>query len=219
LSAPLLDLCSEILLESSGAQVTPALLLQLHEPDDSGFDDLRLRDERDIFRLSSCHILASIPTCGKGELRHGFAHGLDARFDGRGVFSQHVQSGSKGDHFDLNLLAEFAVMLSHIAHVIEGEIHNDGIIDVDLHSQPMRLLLPGSGADLLGSSADFGGGTDWAEMLICVLNVKASAMEATPAKAENDLFMELSLRVLAQVYPQRSHARICGSRTFHQMSA
>jgi hypothetical protein len=128
-------------LKSSGSQVTPASLLQLHEPDDAGFDDLRLRDERDIFRLSSCHILASIPTCGKGELWQGFAHGLDARFGGRGVISQHVQSGSISDHFDLNLLAERAVMLSHIAHVIQGEIHNGGVIDVDLHNRPMRLLL------------------------------------------------------------------------------
>src|SRR5712671_7604068 len=54
-------------LKSSGSQVTPASLLQFHEPDDSGFDDLRLRDDRDIFRLSSCHIFASIPTCRKGD--------------------------------------------------------------------------------------------------------------------------------------------------------
>ena len=45
-----------------------------------------------------------------------------------------MQSGSKGDHFDLNLLAELVVMLNHIAHVIEGESHNGGVIDVDLHS-------------------------------------------------------------------------------------
>ncbi len=104
----------------SGSQVTPASLLQFHEPDDSGFDDLRLRDQRDIFRLSSCHILARIPTCRKGELWHGFGHGFDARFDGGSVISQHVEPGSIGDHFDLNLLAERAVMLSHIAHVVEG---------------------------------------------------------------------------------------------------
>jgi hypothetical protein len=208
-------------LKSSGSQITPASLLQFHEPDDPGCDDLRLRDERDNFRLSFCHILASIPTGGKGELWHGFAHGLDARFDGRGVISQHVQSGSKGDHFDLNLLAELAVMLSNIVHVIEGEIHNDGVIDVDLHNQPMRLLLVGSGADLLGSRAVLilAGVLIWAEMLIRVLNAKASAMKATPAKTENDLIMVSSLRVRAQVYAQRSHAPICGSRTLHQMSA
>src|ERR1700730_4167055 len=136
-------------LGASGSQVAPALLLQFHEPDRTGFDDSRLRDERDIFGLNSHHILAGVPTCRKGKLWHGFAHGLDARFDGRGVVSQHVQSGSKRDHFDLNLLAEIAVILSHIAHVIEGKIHNGGIVDVDLHNQPMRLLL-------LGRAADFG---------------------------------------------------------------
>jgi hypothetical protein len=36
--------------------------------------------------------------------------------------------------------------------------------------------------------------------LICVLNTKASAMEATLAKTVNDLFMVFSLSVLAQVY-------------------
>src|ERR1700704_180936 len=70
-----------------------ASLLQFHEPDDAGFDDLGLRNERDIFRLTSCHTFASIPACRKGEVWHGFAHGLDARFDGRGAISQHVQSG------------------------------------------------------------------------------------------------------------------------------
>jgi hypothetical protein len=50
-------------------------------------------------------------------------------------------------------------MLSRIAHVIEGEIHNGGVIDVDLHSQPMRLLLVGGGADF-GGSSDFGRGSE-----------------------------------------------------------
>jgi hypothetical protein len=148
-----------VVLKLSGSEVTPASLLQFHEPDDAGFDDLGLRNERDIFRLTSCHTFASIPACRKGEVWHGFAHGLDARFDGRGAISQHVQSGSKGDHFDLNLLADLAVMLSHIAHVIEGETHNGGVIDVDLHSQPMRLLLVVGSADF-GRSIDFGGSAD-----------------------------------------------------------
>jgi len=45
----------------------------------------------------------------------------------------------------------------------------------------------------------------WAEMLRCVLNVKASAMEATPAKTVNDLFMVFSLSVLAQVLSVGAH--------------
>ena len=98
------------------------------------------------------------PTCRKGDVWHGFAHGFDALFDWRGVISQHVQSGSEGDHFDLNLLADRAVILSRIAHVIEGEIHNGGVIDVDLHSQPMRLRLVG------GAVADFGGSPDFGRM-------------------------------------------------------
>jgi hypothetical protein len=130
-----------------------SLALAVHEPDDSGFDDLRLRDERDIFRLGSCHIFASIPTCRKSDVWHGFAHGLDARFDGRGVISEHVRSGRKGNNFDLNLFADLVVMLIHVAHVIEVEIHNGGVIDVDLHSHPMRLLLAGGSTDL-GGSAD-----------------------------------------------------------------
>jgi hypothetical protein len=39
-----------------------------------------------------------------------------------------------------------------------------------------------------------------AKVLICVLNTRASAMEVTPAKTMNDLFMAFSLSVLAQVY-------------------
>jgi len=46
-------------------------------------------------------------------------------------------------------------------------------------------------------------------MLICVLNNRASTMKVAPARTTNDLFMELSLSVLAQVHaPQRSHARM-----------
>src|SRR3984893_1580615 len=141
----------EVLLKSLGSQVTPALLLQFHEPDDAGFDDLRLRDQRNVLCFSSYHVLASIPASGKGELWHGFAHRLDARFDGRGVFSQHMQSGPIGDHLDLNRLAERTVMLNYIVHVIKGEIHNGGVIDVDLHNQPMRLPLVGRGADFCRS--------------------------------------------------------------------
>jgi hypothetical protein len=100
-----------------------------------------------------------------------------------------VQSGSKANHVDLNLFADLVVTLNHIAHVMEGEIHNGGIIDVIL-----------------------------AEVLICVLNTRASAMESTPAKTMHDLFMVFSLSVLAQVYTA-AYARICGSRTFRQMSA
>ena len=37
-------------------------------------------------------------------------------------------------------------------------------------------------------------------VLTCVLNTKASVMEATLAKTVNDLFMVSSLSVLAQVY-------------------
>src|SRR5258708_32663813 len=48
---------------------------------------------------------------------------------GEVVIPHHVESGSKGDHFDLNLLAELAVMLGHIAHVIESEIHGGWDID------------------------------------------------------------------------------------------
>ena len=58
---------------------------------------------------------------------------LDARFDGRSIVSQHVQSGPIGDHLDLDLLAEVAVMLSYIADVIEREIHDGGVIDVDMY--------------------------------------------------------------------------------------
>jgi len=54
-----------------------------------------------------------------------------------------------------------------------------------------------------------------AEVLICVLNTRASAMETTPAKTMNDLFVVFSLSVLAQVYTA-AYARICGSRTFRQ---
>jgi hypothetical protein len=43
---------------------------------------------------------------------------------------------------------------------IEDEIHNGGVIDVDLYSQPMQLLLVGGGADF-GGRTDFGGSTDF----------------------------------------------------------
>src|SRR5436309_5733859 len=57
-------------------------------------------------------------------------------------------------------------MLSRIAHVIEGEIHNGWVIDIDLLSQPMRLLLVGGGAHFgrstdFGCSTEFGGSTDF----------------------------------------------------------
>jgi hypothetical protein len=106
----------------SRSQVAPASLLQFHQADHSRFCDLRLRDERDIFRFRFRHIFPGVPACRKGKLRHGFAHRLDARFDGRSVLSQHVQSGSKGDHLDLNLLADLVVVLNCVAHVVENEI-------------------------------------------------------------------------------------------------
>jgi hypothetical protein len=46
-------------------------------------------------------------------------------------------------------------MLNYIVHVIKGEIHNGGVIDVDLHNQPMRLPLVGRGADF-GRSPELG---------------------------------------------------------------
>jgi len=64
-----------------------------------------------------------------------------------------VLSGSKDNNFDLNLFADLAVMLSHVADVIEGKIHNGGAMDVDLHSHPMQLLLVG-GSTGLGGRAD-----------------------------------------------------------------
>jgi len=36
--------------------------------------------------------------------------------------SRHVQSGSKGNHFNINFSPTSLVMLSHVAHVIEDEI-------------------------------------------------------------------------------------------------
>jgi hypothetical protein len=77
------------------------------------------------------------------------AHGLDAHFHGRAD----VLSGSKDNNFDLNRFADLAVMLSHVADVIEGKIHNGGAMDVDLHSHPMQLLLVG-GSTGLGGRAD-----------------------------------------------------------------
>jgi hypothetical protein len=50
-------------------------------------------------------------------------------------------------------------MLSHIAYVVEGEIHHGGVIDIDLYNQPMRLLLVDGGA-VFGGSTDFGGTAD-----------------------------------------------------------
>jgi len=125
-------------------------------------------------------------------LRHCFGHGLDARFDGRSVISRHVQSGSKGNHFNINFFADLAVMLSHVAHVIEDEIHNGGIIYVDLHGHPMRLLLVGGRADF-GRSTDFGGITDLRAQ-------QRASTEVTPVKTINDLFMVFSSSVLAQAY-------------------
>ena len=128
----------------------------------------------------------------------------------RGVISQHVQSGSKGNHFNVNLFADLVVMLSHVAHVIEDEIHNGGIIYVDLHGHPMRLLLVGGRADF-GRSTDFGGITDLRAQ-------QRASTEVTPVKTINDLFMVFSLSVLAQVYTA-AYAGMYGSRTFRQMSA
>ena len=41
-------------------------------------------------------------------------------------------------------------MLDRIAHIIECEIYSGGVIDVDLHSQPMRLLFFGAALILGG---------------------------------------------------------------------
>ena len=75
------------------------------------------------------------------------------------VSSQHVQSRSKSNHFNINLLSDIAVMLSHVAYVVEGEIHDGGVIDVDLHGHSMRQLLVGGRSDP-GRSTEFGGDAD-----------------------------------------------------------
>ena len=68
---------------------------------------------RGISFASALVIFARVsPHAEKGEVWHGFAHGLDARFDGRGVISEHVQSGPKGNNFDLNLFTDAVVMLN-----------------------------------------------------------------------------------------------------------
>jgi len=50
------------------------------------------------------------------------------------VSSRSMCSPGPSNHVDLNLFADLVVTLNHIAHVMEGEIHNGGIIDVVLHS-------------------------------------------------------------------------------------
>jgi hypothetical protein len=45
----------------------------------------------------------------------------------------------------------------------------------------------------LTAALTLAGALIWAEIPICVLNAKASAMKVTPAKMENDLFMGVFL--------------------------
>jgi hypothetical protein len=96
-----------------------------------------------------------------------------------------VQSGSKRNNFDLNLFANLAVMLSHVAHVIECEIHNGGVIDVDLHSHPVQLLL-------VGGSTGLGGRAD--------LRAQQQGERNAGHSSEDVIHGILSLSVLAQVY-------------------
>ena len=67
------------------------------------------------------HVFASIPACRKGELWHGFAHGHYACFNRRGIVSQHVQPGPKGNHFDLNLLANLSVMRAALLTLLRAD--------------------------------------------------------------------------------------------------
>jgi hypothetical protein len=55
-----------------------------------------------------------------------------------------MQSGSKNDHFDPNLLTDLAVVLNYIADIIESEIHCCGVIDVNLYDEPMWLRSDGA---------------------------------------------------------------------------
>ena len=42
-----------------------------------------------------------------------------------------VQARSKRHHLDLDRLADVVVVLNCVAHIVEREIHNSGIVDVD----------------------------------------------------------------------------------------
>jgi hypothetical protein len=66
-----------------------------------------------------------------------------------------MQSGSKNDHFDSNLLTDLAVVLSYIANIIESEIDCRGVIDVNLYNEPMGLHSDG-GSGHLGVGVHFG---------------------------------------------------------------
>jgi hypothetical protein len=71
-----------------------------------------------------------------------------------------MQSGAKGDHFDFNLLADLAVVLHRIAHIIENEIHGRGVIDVNLYGEPMRLRSVDAGGHS-GVCIDFAESAGW----------------------------------------------------------
>ena len=77
----------------------------------------------------------------------------------RWSYARSPAQGFGGCGMPAHLLADLAVMLSHIVHVIEARLITAGSLTSIFNSQPMRLLLVVGSADF-GRSIDFGGSAD-----------------------------------------------------------
>src|SRR5690348_539779 len=75
----------------SRLDVGPTQLLQLHDVDDAGLDQLGLRNDRNILVLRLAHVLLRIAAGLVRNLRRAQRYRFDTTFYRRGVVAQHVQ--------------------------------------------------------------------------------------------------------------------------------
>src|SRR6267142_4935658 len=92
--------------QTSGLYIRPALLLQLHDPHNTGLHEFRLRNEGNVLIFGLAHIFLSVSASLKGDLRRAERYRLDPSLYRRSVVAQHMQTGAVSDDFDRRFLAE-----------------------------------------------------------------------------------------------------------------
>src|ERR1043166_2458025 len=99
--------------------VSPALLLQFHDPHDARLHKRRLGEKRDGLVLRLTHIFLGVAAGLERDRWRFLGNRLDAILYRRGVVSQHVKAGTEGNDFDFYLLAEGLVVLLNVGRVIK----------------------------------------------------------------------------------------------------
>src|SRR3979411_461222 len=128
-----------------GSNVTPALLLQLHQADDARGNDGGVGDDRDRVAFGLLHALLGVVASRELDLagKHRFLELLYPIPHWRGVGPQHMQAGTVGDDVDVHVFVLAAIIFDNVGGVVQYQVHDLRIVLVDLESDVRRLAVAG----------------------------------------------------------------------------